>query len=104
MHVKSSVGWLTATLAADHLRVQAKLIITSNSGNDEEFALIISYAIKYWGVETAKLGDKFGAHPSTVNRWSRGKSAPIAYIRPMIFTWIAEDLERRADEIQKSLE
>lgn len=104
MHKRDSVAWLAVTLTAAHLTQQANNIVSANVRNDEEFSLVVSFAIKYWGVEIPRLADAFGLSVSSIHGWAANRNLPQVFARKNVLDWIADDLRRRAGEIQTIIE
>jgi hypothetical protein len=101
---KGSMGWLAGSLIATHLRDQANNLASGlDEGvawSDEDFTLVISFAINYWNVAPVHLADGFGVSISSVHRWATGQNLPQVFARKAVLEWIINDLRRRANEVQ----
>lgn len=69
-------------------------IKNASPNNDEQFRQIIAAVLNNDFIEETKLRNLLMVSRPTLNRWKNGESVPHTALRPRIFKWLAEQLNR----------
>ncbi len=75
-------------------RFRERLAIAT-SISDAEFADVIYQATTTWGISETEFRDAFGLTGGAVGRWTTMKNLPQTNIRPAIFKWISDNLNKK---------
>ena len=49
------------------------------------------------------MANQFGLNKGTLSRWSNGKNAPKPFARPVVVTWITDQVQKRVTELEQEL-
>lgn len=67
----------------------------SGAISDAEFADVIYQATTSWGIAEVQFRDNFGLTGGAVERWTTLKNLPQQSVRPIIFKWISDVLDKK---------
>jgi hypothetical protein len=72
-------------------------ITTKDIGHPNYFAGVIRIVQEEYGLSDEFISDEFAVSPSTVQRWSRGRSLPIDYVRPVVIERLEKIILKNID-------
>lgn len=85
-------AWRLHTLAGFAALIDSR---PDDPADPEVFRTIVHVAIGQCGIRPGDLVETFGMNLSTVGRWAAGKARPHPMVRPMIVTWIGEQVRHQ---------
>lgn len=83
----------------------AAMLPNCDTSIDEEFASLISAALRQPAVNINDITSEFEVNRSTVHRWANGKTKPHVLVRPLIVDFIIKklkDFSSLKEEIRKN--
>lgn len=98
-----TVGLTICSAAADALEQVMKVLPEADLGDDKQFGLIVSHALKFWGVSAKTLAEGVGVGEAQVHQWVGGRvynGHPTLEDRKRIIKWIESDLRGRAARLR----
>jgi len=71
--------------------------------DDFAFARIVERAIDTYRVDPEKMALEFGVNRTTIGRWKSKKNAPQPMARPMVVSWILQEVRDEAQKLDRLL-